>query len=126
VPSSIGQKLGYDHQQDLAQTRIDGDEQWRSGKVETVVSLVPVRTDSAWFHETLSPDADIYLLRGRVRFLNTLGRSQHTPFSLMVLTLGATRKQRDRYAELVQGFWLVRGVRAVSGDQGRRALTPVE
>ena len=46
--------------------------QWRAGKVKTVVCLVPVRTDSAWFHETLSPDADIDLLRGRVRFLDML------------------------------------------------------
>lgn len=98
-------------------------DQWCAGKVETVVCLVPVRTDSAWFHETLSADADIYLLQGRVRFLDTQGRGQHTPFSLMILTLGATRQQKDRYAELVPGLWLARSVRAVSGDQGNRSLT---
>ena len=76
---------------------------------------MPVRTDSALFHETLSADADIYLLRGRVRFLDTQGRGQHTPFSLMIVTLGATREQKDRYAELVPGLWLARSVRAVSG-----------
>jgi len=95
-------------------------DQWCAGKVETVVCLVPVRTDSAWFHDTLSADADIYLLRGRVRLLDTQGRGQHTPFSLMILTLGATRQQKDRYAELVPGLWLARSVRAVSGDQGHR------
>lgn len=84
-------------------------EQWRAAKVETVVCLVPVRTDSAWFHETLSADADIYLLQGRVRFLNSQGRRQHTPFSLMVLTLGATSQQKQRYAALVPGFWMSRG-----------------
>ena len=83
-------------------------EQWRVGNVETIVCLVPVRTDSAWFHETLSADADIYLLQGRVRFLNSHGRGQHTPFSLMVLTLGATSEQKRRYAELVPGLWLAR------------------
>lgn len=87
-------------------------DQWRAGKVETVVCLVPIRTDSAWFHETLSTDADIYLLQGRVRFLNSLGRSQHTPFSLMVLTLGATTEQKRRYAELVPGFWMTRSAEA--------------
>lgn len=90
-------------------------DQWRAGKVETVVCLVPVRTDSAWFHETLSADADIYLLQGRVRFLDIRGASQQTPFSLMVLTLGATPEQKDRYAELVAGFWLTRSVTAASG-----------
>lgn len=81
-------------------------EQWRMGAVETVVCLVPVRTDSAWFHDTLSEDADIYLLRGRVRFLAPSGRGQHTPFSLMLLALGATAKQKEEYQKLAPGFWL--------------------
>lgn len=83
-------------------------DQWQAGNVQTVVCLVPVRTDSAWFHETLSIDADIYLLRGRVRFLNSQGRGQHTPFSLMVLAFGANAEQKARYEELVPGFWLAR------------------
>ena len=82
--------------------------QWQAGMVETVVCLIPVRTDSAWFHDTLSADADIYLLKGRVRFLDPRGGRQQTPFSLMVLTLGATSDQKDRYADLVPGFWLAR------------------
>jgi transcriptional regulator with XRE-family HTH domain len=87
-------------------------DQWRAGKIETVVCLVPVRTDSAWFHHTLSADADIYLLQGRVRFLDTQGKGQHTPFSLMVLTLGATAEQKDRFANAVSGFWLARSAPA--------------
>lgn len=83
-------------------------DQWQAGNVETVICLVPVRTDSAWFHDTLSATADIYLLRGRVRFLNLAGKGQHTPFSLMVVALGATAEQRARYAALVPGFWLSR------------------
>lgn len=82
--------------------------QWQAGNVETVVCLVPVRTDSAWFHDTLSAAADIYLLKGRVRFLNSEGKGQSTPFSLMLLTLGATAEQKARYAELMPGFWLAR------------------
>jgi transcriptional regulator with XRE-family HTH domain len=88
--------------------------QWRAGNVRTVVCLVPVRTDSAWFHTTLSADADIYLLQGRVRFLDPQGKGQHTPFSLMVLTLGATAEQKNRYANVVPGFWLVRSAPANS------------
>ncbi len=84
-------------------------DQWRIGNVETVVCLVPVRTDSPWFHGTLSDDADIYLLQGRVRFLDPSGKGQHTPFSLMLLTLGATSDQKRRYASLVPGFWMIRG-----------------
>jgi DNA-binding XRE family transcriptional regulator len=97
-------------------------DQWRVNKVETVVCLVPVRTDSAWFHQTLSADADIYLLQGRVRFLDIRGKSQQTPFSLMVLTLGATPEQKHRYAELVPGFWLTRSVTAVPADRRHLSL----
>lgn len=87
-------------------------DQWRAGNIQTVVCLVPVRTDSAWFHDTLSRDADVYLLKGRIRFLTSLGKGHHTPFSLMVLTLGATAEQKQRYAELVPGFWLKRSLAA--------------
>ncbi len=54
-------------------------DQWQAGNVETVICLVPVRTDSAWFYDTLSADANIYLLQGRVRFLSPQGKGQHTP-----------------------------------------------
>ncbi|GGP00706.1 hypothetical protein [Stakelama pacifica] len=83
--------------------------------MQTVVSLVPVRTDSRWFHEKLSTDADIYLLQSPVRFLNAHGKGQHIPFSLMVLTLGATAEQKARYAELVPGFWLARSTAGPAG-----------
>ena len=92
-------------------------DQWQAGKVETVVCLVPVRTDSAWFHDTLSIDADIYLLKGRVRFLDPRGGGQQTPFSLMVLTLGATAEQKSTYAALVPGFWLARINTSTRDDQ---------
>lgn len=83
-------------------------EQWRAGNVTTVVCLVPVRTDSAFFHATLIKEADIFFLQGRVKFLKPQGKSQHTPFSLMIVTLGATAEQRHRCAELVPGHWLAR------------------
>lgn len=85
-------------------------DQWRAGKIGTVICLVPVRTDSAFFHDTLSVAADIFLLQGRVKFLSTQGKPQHTPFSLMVVALGATSAQRQQLAELVPGRWLVSSV----------------
>lgn len=81
-------------------------EQWSAGNVETVICLIPVRTDSSFFHETLRPVADIYLLQGRVRFLDTRGKAQPTPFSLMLLTLGATAEMKNRFAEIMPGCWL--------------------
>ena len=81
-------------------------DQWRAGNVKTVVCLVPVRTDSAWFQETLVSDAEIYLLKGRIRFLNAEGKGQHTPFSLMILTLGASTEQKKGLAGLIPGRWM--------------------
>lgn len=70
--------------------------QWEAGNVQTAVCLVPLRTDSAWFHSTLSSVADIYLLQGRVRFLDRQSKGQHTPFSLMLLALDASAEQKAR------------------------------
>lgn len=83
-------------------------EQWTAGKVETVICLVPTRTDSPWFQEVLSRDADLFLIQGRVRFLDSRGKGQHTPFSLMLVALGTSPEQRSRYAGLVGGYWVKR------------------
>lgn len=92
-------------------------DEWSAGRVETVVCLVPVRTDSALFHDRLSADAHIYLLRGRVRFLDPRGGAQPTPFSLMVLTLGTNPAQRAAFARALPGFWLSREHDERSGTQ---------
>lgn len=84
-------------------------QQWRAGNVEAAVCLVPARTDSAWFHDTLTADADICLLQGRVRFLDARGGAQPTPFSLMLVTLGVTAKEKVAWSDLVSGYWLDRG-----------------
>lgn len=96
-------------------------DEWRAGRVETVVCLVPVRTDSALFHDRLSADAEIYLLRGRIRFLDPRGGAQPTPFSLMVLTLGTTPAQRAEFARALPGFWLTRMNDGRSGAQFKKA-----
>ena len=83
-------------------------EQWRLGNVATIACLVPARTDSAWFHETLRADADIYFLQGRLRFLDLRGSEQATPFSLMVVIFGATKEQKEKFAAAVPGFWMDR------------------
>ena len=96
-------------------------DQWRAGNVETVVCLVPVRPDAAWFPDPLRADADLYLLdahhthllnsnllKGRVKFLDPRGGAQQTPFSLMLVALGATAEQKARFAEAMAGFWLPR------------------
>ncbi|KQN93560.1 hypothetical protein ASE95_01015 [Sphingomonas sp. Leaf231] len=83
-------------------------DQWSRGNVGSIVCLVPVRVDSRFFHETLSVEADIFFLLGRLRFADIRGRSQHTPFSLMLATFGTSVQQRARWAEIAEGYWLTR------------------
>ena len=95
--------------------------QWQAGHVDTVVCLVPVRTDSSRFQTTLSTVADLFLLRGRIRFLDPAGGKQPTPFSLMLVTLSAMEEQKARDAEFVPGFWVTRaslGLSRAHGDHG--------
>ncbi|RDE06404.1 DNA N-6-adenine-methyltransferase [Sphingomonas aracearum] len=81
-------------------------DQWSCGNVRSVVCLVPARTDARWFHETLSVEADIFFLQGRVRFSDIRGKSQHTPFALMLVALGTSPEQRARWSAVAEGFWL--------------------
>ena len=80
--------------------------QWEAGNVNTVVCLVPTRTDSEFFHDKVLDEADLYLLQGRLRFLKEAGKPQATPFSLMVVAFGATTPQRARFAARVPGRWI--------------------
>lgn len=81
-------------------------DQWSRGNVDSVVCLVPARTDARWFHDTLRVDANIFFLQGRVPFADVRGKSQHTPFALMVVALGTSPEQRARWAKVAEGFWL--------------------
>lgn len=83
-------------------------DQWSRGNVGSVVCLVPARTDSRWFHETLTVEADIFLLLGRLPFADIRGRSQHTPHSLMLVAFGSSTEQRARWAEIAEGYWMAR------------------
>ena len=50
----------------------------KTGEAEMVVMLLPCATDTAWFHEVVWPNATLHFLRGRVRFLDGVGRpSRH-------------------------------------------------
>lgn len=82
-------------------------EQWKAGNVETVVCLVPTRTDSDWFQNVLSGVAKVYFLRGRLRFIDPRGKQQATPFSVMLVILGSTTPQRIGLQERVPGIWMM-------------------
>ncbi|MGJ3628153.1 hypothetical protein AB5I41_16475 [Sphingomonas sp. MMS24-JH45] len=82
-------------------------QQWSCGNVGSIVCLVPARRIRAGSTKTfVTVEADIFLLLGRVRFADIRGKSQHTPFSLMLVAFGTSVEQRARWAEIAEGYWL--------------------
>lgn len=73
---------------------------WDQEEVETIVMLVPARTDSNVFQERVSRHADVLFLRGRIRFESVEGLAWPAPFSLMVAIWGASEQQIARFIEL--------------------------
>lgn len=83
------------------------DEEWAAARAKTIVALVPARTDSSYFHDRLINIADIYLVRGRLRFTQLDGRpGNQAPFPLMLVLFGATPTQRTELNGLIPGLWV--------------------
>lgn len=61
------------------------------GSATTVAALVPARTDTAWWHDHVTGHADVFLLRGRLRFGDG---KQSAPFPSALCVWGATDKTR--------------------------------
>lgn len=80
-------------------------ERWKSGQVTTILCLIPAATDTHFFHDVLSVDADVYFLRGRPRFSKEDGTSEPTMHRTMLVMFGATDQQKRRFADLVRGSW---------------------
>ena len=96
------------------------DEQWHLGNAETIVCLVPARTDSTWFHDRLRSVADIHMLRGRLRFATTNDPGHRAPFAMMLVVFGCSRVQRGKWSEMIDGFWLPRPENFLAADCERR------
>ena len=52
---------------------------------ETVVMLLPARTDTQWFHDYIYGKAEIRFIRGRLKFG---GSKYNAPFPSMIVILG--------------------------------------
>ena len=91
--------------------------EWLSGNVQTVVCLVPAKTDTVFFHQTLIKDADIYFIAGRPRFFKEDGTSEGTMVATMLVIFGATDQQKLRFAELVPGAWWLPSQSSTGGTE---------
>lgn len=53
----------------------------------TVVSLLPARTDTQWFHKYIYNQFEVYFLKGRVRFVLPEGVKYPAPFPSMIVRM---------------------------------------
>lgn len=68
-----------------------------------VIGLVPSRTDTRWWHESVAGRADVIALRGRLKF----GGGQHSaPFPSAIVIWGDPGLA-ERVAAAIPGSWLI-------------------
>jgi transcriptional regulator with XRE-family HTH domain len=72
------------------------------GNARIVVALMPARTDTAYWHRHVAGKADVYFLRGRLRF----GQSgQSAPFPSAVAVWGADAATIDKLDAVFPDAW---------------------
>ena len=85
---------------------------FESQYAEVIVALLPVRSDTAWFHDFVYGKAEIRFLRGRVKFIGPNGTPGTATFpSMIVVWKNAAHEARDvRKARGVRNGRLSAGV----------------
>ena len=63
-----------------------------STKGTRVVMLIPARTDTKWFHKYILPYADIYFIKGRLKFGNS---KNSAPFPSMIVVFDADKEHKE-------------------------------
>lgn len=91
--------------------------EWRDGRVDLAIVLLPVDTSTAWFHENVASTASIvWFKQGRLNFDGGGGRNRNPNFGVMLAVYGDAPNdlldhldrhgvvfdQRDRYARTEQ------------------------
>ncbi len=90
-------------------------EEVASCRADLVIGLVPARTDTRWWHNTIAGLSDVWLLRGRLAF----GAGEHkAPFPSALTAWGASDILRQRMSAAFPGAWHV--------PSGRGQLPPSE
>ena len=69
-----------------------------------VIGLVPARTDTRWWHLHVAGAADVFMLRGRLRFGDG---AMPAPFPSAVVVWGASAKQASQVGTVLPEAWHV-------------------
>ena len=74
----------------------------KSGNARFVVGLVPARTDTGWFHNTIAGFATTIFLRGRLSFGDG---EQAAPFPSALIVWGGSSEQIDALVKALPDAW---------------------
>lgn len=67
---------------------------WEQKRFNTVVMLIPARTDTAWWHDWVMDAHEIRFVRGRLRFTDQDGNTGPAPFPSAVIVFRPHDLQR--------------------------------
>ena len=75
-----------------------------AARATTVVALLPARTDTKWWHQSVAGIADVFLLRGRLKFG---GEAVSAPFPSAVVVWGANTTTCAELIEAMPDAWYI-------------------
>jgi transcriptional regulator with XRE-family HTH domain len=75
------------------------------GRARTVVALIPARPDTSYFHEHVAGRAEVYFLKGKLKFGDG---AQSAPFPSALAIWGAEPEPLERLDRALQGAWRVK------------------
>lgn len=78
--------------------------EFESGSVDTLVALVPARTDTNWWHRDIIPFGTVFFLRGRLRFGDG---QQSAPFPSALVVFGGNSEQIQSLSAVLPDSHLV-------------------
>lgn len=81
-------------------------QEYASGHANTIVALIPARTDTAYWHDYIARNATIIFLRGRLSFGNT-GESAPFPSALIVWGSEAQKQKLQALQSAFADAWVV-------------------
>ena len=75
----------------------------QSGRVKVCIALIPARPDTAAWHRYIAQQADVIMLRGRLRFGGQNGEA--APFPSALVVWNANDKDRDELKKAFSDSW---------------------
>jgi site-specific DNA-methyltransferase (adenine-specific) len=72
-------------------------------RAEVIVALLPVRTDTRWFHDFVIGKAEIWFVKGRLKFVGPKGIPGTATFPSMVVVWRRSSSRTPRYLSVPSG-----------------------